>query len=135
MKTYSDNGVFELLHKVLLGRVSQHLTKQLVWVVLLMSHIEGHVFSVGCRDLYSEIQEQQVRLDSIGGSCFKSNLDSCQKTFDVPLTSYTEFIKGLKSVEGCVSDKILANSSCVKEIEADAKERREATEAASETKS
>ncbi len=96
---------------------------------------KGHVFSTGCRDLYSEIQEQQVRLDSIGGSCFKSNLDSCQKNFDVPLTSYTGFIKGLKSVEACVSEKILANSSCVEEIEADAKARREAAEAASDTKS
>lgn len=31
--------MFELLHKVLLSRVSQHFTKHLVWVVLLMSHI------------------------------------------------------------------------------------------------
>ncbi|MCF8059071.1 MAG: hypothetical protein K9K67_07230 [Bacteriovoracaceae bacterium] len=91
---------------------------------------KGNVFPESCRVLYSEIQEQQVRLDSIGGSCFKSNLDACKSAYDVPFTSYTGFISGLKSVEGCVSVKILANSSCIKDIEADAKSRREAIEVA-----
>jgi hypothetical protein len=91
---------------------------------------KGNLFPQNCRELYFEINEQQKRLDSIGSSCFKKNLDSCNKTFDVPLNSYSAFTTSMKNVEGCISNKILASNECVKGLEEKAKKRREEAEAA-----
>lgn len=90
---------------------------------------KGNLFPQNCRDLYFEINEQQSRLDSIGSSCFKKNLDFCNQKHDVPLTSFSAFTSSMKNVEGCISNKILASSECTKKLEEKAKVRREEAEA------
>lgn len=95
---------------------------------------KGNLFSSGCRELYSDIQAQQERMNSVSGHCFKSKLDSCQNQHDMDLTNYDAFMNGLKQVEQCISRSIMADTICAKDIKLSAEERKKAKEKAEEEK-
>lgn len=90
---------------------------------------KGNLFPSECRDLFYEIQEQQARMASISGHCFKQKFDSCQSRYDVPLDSYDGFMGGLKSTEYCVSNDLLNDSACMADIKAAAEKRAKEEEA------
>ncbi|PIP93572.1 MAG: hypothetical protein COW00_02170 [Bdellovibrio sp. CG12_big_fil_rev_8_21_14_0_65_39_13] len=78
---------------------------------------KGDRFDTRCRELVGEIDEQREKMKAVPGRCFGDSFLSCEKSQDVSMASYDVFVSGVKSMQNCMSQKVLADVACTSPIQ------------------